>query len=1037
MAITGFQRGEPAAATAPVVELDASQRAVVELPDSASAAVLGAPGTGKTTTLIELVADRVLERGWGTDEVLALTTSRASATRLRDAIAMRLGVPTAGPMARTVNSFAFALVSASARAEGRPVPRLVTGAEQDTDIAAFLEGHLEEGTGPRWPDSLGDDVRRTRRFRTELRELMMRATEFDVAPAGLRQLGIDTRHPEWIAAADFMAEYLQILSVSREQQVDTAELARFAVSAIGSADADDLVGRLRLVIVDDFQDVTESTIAILAALAARGAAVIAFGDPDVAVASFRGGEADSLGRFSELLGLRPAAELRLDSVHRHGAELRSFTAAVTSRIGAAAAGRQRAAAASLEDPAEASIARIEATTPARQWAAIARELRERHLMHGVPWSDMAVVVRSRTHVALLGRALAQAEVPVYVSSAGMALRDDPAARALLAVVDIGSRRTELTPEAATELLLGPFGGLDRLGLRRLRLALRAEELAGGGVRQADQLLAEALITPGGFATIDHRVGRLAQKLADTIAVLRASDGGIEELLWIAWDRGGLARTWREHALGSGPVAEEANRNLDGVVALFTAAKRFAERRPNDAATTFLEQVLESEVPEDLLSPRAAEDVVLVTTPAGTVGLEFDTVVVAALQEGVWPDMRLRGSLLAPQELVRVIRRIDSSTIDERKVVRDDELRMFALAISRARARLVLAAVANDEEAVSPFVALAPANAPTIDSTRLSPLSLRGMTGRLRRALYDQGSAASVRAAAAANLARLATLEVPGASPDDWHGLLELSSSRALFDDEPAPVSPSKLDDIETSALDWFLESVSRADSGIHANIGTIMHAVLESATGADVEGLWQTVESRWGELTFDAPWIEQRQKRLVRGYTQALAEYLADFQATGHRVVAAEERFELEVGRAVVRGSIDRVELAGDGAVVIVDLKTSSPIRASDVPGHPQLAVYQLAYAQGRLDELLVQFGDHRSGGAKLLFIKKGTKAKRYVEAIQQPFGAEELEAFTDRIKAAAKLIASAEFRGVADLTKPFDSTAALRLHRIPAVSSD
>ena len=93
---------------------------------------------------------------------------------------------------------------------------------------------------------------------------------------------------------------------------------------------------------------------------------------------------------------------------------------------------------------------------------------------------------------------------------------------------------------------------------------------------------------------------------------------------------------------------------------------------------------------------------LVTTPSATIGLEFDTVVVAGLQDGVWPNLRLRGSLLAPQELVRaVLGRSTPPTIDERRAIRDDELRLFALAVSRARRRLVLAAVANDDEAVEP------------------------------------------------------------------------------------------------------------------------------------------------------------------------------------------------------------------------------------------------------------------------------------------------------------------------------------------------
>ena len=85
-------------ATAPAAdpELDASQRAVLGLRNGASVAVIGAPGTGKTTTLVALVADRILNQGWSPDEVLVLAPSRVAATRLRDRLALRLVVPTNG-----------------------------------------------------------------------------------------------------------------------------------------------------------------------------------------------------------------------------------------------------------------------------------------------------------------------------------------------------------------------------------------------------------------------------------------------------------------------------------------------------------------------------------------------------------------------------------------------------------------------------------------------------------------------------------------------------------------------------------------------------------------------------------------------------------------------------------------------------------------------------------------------------------------------------------------------------------------------------
>ena len=1075
-------RFERATSTAPVpVVLDAGQQAVIDLADAGSASVLGAPGSGKTTTIVELVAQRIAQvdeggRGWSPDSVLVLASSRAAATRLRDRLALRIGVPSNGPLARTVSSFAFELVGAGARAAGAVPPRLVTAAEQDADIAAILDGHLEGSSGPAWPEPLEPAVRRLRGFRTELRELMARATEYDVTPARLRELGRSTGRPAWVAAADFIEEYLGIVASSRAEQLDPAELARFAVTAIRTGSPDDRVAGLRLVIVDDLQEATESTLALLRALRERGVAVIAFGDPDVATNAFRGGEPDALGRLGAVLGDQELRQLVLPIVHRQPAALRALTTAVIveGRLGAAAAGTQRAAvSAATGDAASTSVrgfpalARIEATSPAREWAAIARVLREEHLDRDVPWGELAVIVRSSAHAPGIARALALAEVPTRTASGGVALRDETAARGLLALVELGVGRSELTAELATELLLSPFGGLDALGLRRLRLSLRAEELAGGGSRTSDTLLVEALSAPGRFATIESRPARQAEHLAETLAELRASDGSIEDLLWLAWDRSRLAKPWHDQALGSGPVAAEADRNLDAVVALFTTAKRFAERRPDASAFEFLSEVLDAEVPEDVLTPRRSDDAVLVTTPSGAVGLEFRTVVIAALQEGVWPNLRARGSLLEPQNLLRALHssgdgadgdaadRAAERAIDDRKLVLDDELRMFALAVSRASERVVLSAVANDDEQRSVFFSLLPAETALIDSATKPPLSLRGFTGRLRRTLADPRSNRAEAAGAAGSLAELARLGLPGASPDDWHGLEPISSSGPLFEGGSIPVSPSRMERLEESPLDWFLETIAGGDSGVVAGVGTILHWAMETTDDPVVDKLWAAVESRWGELVFESPWLAERQRRLARTFAEGLADYLADFRREGKTLVAAEGRFALEYGeldgaeprddgtprpQIVVNGSIDRVERGPDGEVVIVDLKTGRPITSpAAIAAHPQLGAYQLAYAEGKFDEPLAEHGEHASGGAKLLYVREGIGDKRYRDGHQATLDADGLEAVRERIRQAATLIAAAEFEGLVELEQygGYGATPRLRLHRVRAVSSD
>jgi superfamily I DNA/RNA helicase/RecB family exonuclease len=1041
MTVTGFQRARSDASSVTKTSLDAEQLAVLELPDDASAAVLGAPGTGKTSTLVELVADRVERAGFLPEQVLALTASRTTATRLRDILALRLGVPTNGPLARSVNSLAFDIVRHAARVAGTEPPQLVTGGEQDSDLSQLLDGQLDDGTGPVWPEHLGPQVRRLRGFRTELRELMARATEYGVSPERLRELGLRHERPAWVAASEFIAEYLAVISSSRPHQLDSAELVQFAIAALAGEDPGLTVSRLRLVVVDDLQEATASTLALLRALAARGIAVVTFGNPDVAANAFRGGEPDALGRLATVLNVPGLVTIALRTNHRSGPALSALTSRVTERIGTAGAVGHRDVVAMGADG-DRPILSIQAAAPAREWTAIARQLREWHLAHGLDWNSMVVVVRSGAQVPVISRALSLAEVPTRTSVGGRALRDDHAARSLLTVVDVGLGRSPLTADVASEILLGPFGGFDRLALRRLRLALRAEELAGGGNRASNELVIEALSAPGRFATIDSRLGRGADRLATTLAAVRsAGDDGatIEELLWLVWEKSGLARSWRDQALSAGITASEANRNLDGVLALFTAAKRFVERQPGTGPAVFLEGVLDAEVPEDTLSPQSVADTVLVTTPSGVVGLEFDVVVVAALQEGGWPNLRLRGSLLDPQQLVRAVTGLGGAQIDERRQVRDDELRMFALAVSRARRQVILTAVANDDEAASVLFALAP-DAVEIDAATVRPLSLRALTGRLRRELVQGRRSFADREAAASALVTLAAAGLPGADPAEWHGLLEPSTVEPLFaDDEEVRVSPSKLEAFEKSALDWFIDTVSGTQSSTAMGLGTIVHWAMETATDPSVDAVWASIESRWGELLFESPWLAEQQKRAARILAAGVAEYLADFQRDGKSLVAAEGRFELSIGRAKVNGSIDRVERAPDGSVVIVDLKTGSPITRQDaIDAHPQLGAYQLAYAEGVLNEFLDELGQHSSGGAKLLYVKKGLRSKLYREGVQATLDDEQLEGFRTRIRQAAIGMAQAAFEGELELDRwaSFDS-AARKLHRVRAVSSD
>ncbi|WP_022886217.1 ATP-dependent helicase [Glaciibacter superstes] len=1074
--------------------LDDAQRAVLRIPNGSSAAVIGAPGTGKTTTLIELVADRVLRRGYSPSDLLVIAPTRTGATTLRDRIAVRLGVPTSGPLARTANSIAFQIVRDAAVQGGDSSPTLLTGGEQDQIVTDLLQGHLEEGMGPTWPEHLGPEVRGLRGFRTELRDLMMRAVEYGVSSERLAALGREHDRDEWVAAAEFIRDYEDVKDQSREGQFDSTELAVYAAAIVraapggggggatpaGPVGAGHLtsvsaatgllgtgllgtgplgsLGDLRLIVLEDAQEATQATLTLLAQFAARGVAVIAFGDPDISTGSFRGAHPDALGRLGWYLGVAGVATHILGTVHRHGHAIRAVVQEATNRIGAASAGRQRAASLSNASSGHAEASGLAtamvAPSPADQLAIIARRLRERHVLGGIPWDRMAVIVRSGSLVPSISKGLAALEVPTQVATIQSALRDEPAVAAFILALDVVFARRPLDGETANALLAGPLGGLDPITLRRLRAALRQQELSGEGDRGADELLVEALTVPGALATIDTRTARRAAAFGDSLraASVDQRDGAtIEELLWGLWERSGLAASWYEQSNGAGIVADEANRNLDAVVALFSAAQRFVERTPGAPPVLFLEHLVDTDVPEDTLAPRALGDAVTVSTTSGTIGQEFEIVVIAGVQDNVWPDLRIRGSLLGAGDLAALVTGGNPDTEDARTAVLHDELRMFAQAASRASAELLVTTVSNEDNQPSVFLRLLPESQTEIADRY--PLSLRGMTGRLRRDLTASQQSPERVKDAPATLARLAREKVAGADPAEWYGLREASTTLRLNEpdagDGPVRVSPSKMASFETCPLHWLIDTLGGGTSNSAANLGTIIHTVMEEATSAEnadldvvsADALWRGVEARWGELVFESEWQSQVQKNDARRLTDRLASYLADFERAGSTLLSAEGHFELAIGEsghgaAVLSGTVDRVEKLADGRAVIVDLKTgkSDPKTDDGVVDHPQLGAYQLAFHDGAIDGIPP---GSELAGARLVIVSSGTAKKNYRDPTQQAFSPEELDSFRRRVADDAGGMGGSTFIAeIADHCLDPWSFGSCRIHVIRQVSS-
>ncbi|MFD5034169.1 ATP-dependent helicase [Streptomyces sp. NPDC058405] len=1031
--------------------LDAAQRTVVDH-GAGPLLVLAGPGTGKTTTLVESVAERVA-RGTDPERILVLTFSRKAAVELRDRMAVRLG-GTRGPQATTFHSFCYALIRAHQDADLFAEPlRLLSGPEQDVAVRDLLAGQLDLERGGRarvrWPDELRACLT-TRGFADEVRAVLARSRELGLGPDSLAAFAARTGRPDWSAAASFLAEYLDVLDL--QGVLDYAELVHRAVLLAGRPEvAQRLMERYDAVFVDEYQDTDPAQVRLLGALAGHGRTLVAFGDPDQSIYAFRGADVNGILDFPYTFPRadgRPAPVEVLTTSRRSGDRLLAATRLLTRRMPLTRLPSEKVRA-HRELAAVREGGRVETytfPTPSTELDNIADILRRAHLEDGVPWSDMAVLVRAggRT-IPSIRRALTSAGVPLEVDGDDVPLRHEPAVSPLLtalravataaihppapggtaaepdtaATVTTQSAATStatpgpapgpvpsptpaawLDVETALTLLTSPLGGMDAADLRRLGRALRDEERAGGNRVPAasDALLARALAEPERLVAHDPAYARGAQRLGALLRTARElleGGGTAQEALWELWDGTSWPGRLERSALRGGAAGRNADRDLDAVCALFDAAARAEERTGGRGALNFLEELDAQDIAADTLSHRAVRpDAVRLMTAHRSKGLEWGLVVVAGVQEGLWPDLRRRGSLL---EADRIGRDGLAEPLTPGALL-TEERRLFYVAATRARDRLVVTAVkapADDGDQPSRFLAELGVEPRDVTGRPRRPLAVAALVAELRATTVDPEASPALRDAAARRLARLAALGdedgqplVPSAHPHRWWGLYEPTESPVPLRDRDHPValSGSALEQLaRTCALQWFLGREVKADAPATAaqGFGNVVHVLADEVasgrTPADLAVLMERLDSVWDALAFDAPWKSQQEKEHARVALERFLRWHV-MDRGGRTPAATEHGFDvtLEAGayEVRIRGSMDRVEQDAEGRAYVVDFKTGKQAPTKDeVAHHPQLAVYQLAVREGALDEV---FDGRRPepGGAELVQLRQPAPKK-------------------------------------------------------------
>ena len=638
----------------------------------------------------------------------------------------------------------------------------------------------------------------------------------------------------------------------------------------------------RFILVDEYQDTNVAQERLLELLAGERRNVFCVADEDQSIYGFRGAEIENALGFEERWPGARRYDLPVN--YRSARGIVDLATSVIRRNVETHLGKELRAA--DDQPAEIVGRTFRHAAEEADW--IAREIAALR-QEGVALGQIVVLARSLKEIGpRLAYTLRAQGIPFH---APLAPELHPSADALLSLLELAAANPwePAHDDAALRVLASPLFGANPLELRRFQ---RETRTLYGALREGGEF--EAFF----------------QALA---IVKRQQTAGAS--IYALWER-------LEHfrALESADATREEIEELAAVTALSDAANEF-EGAPSDFPRSFRGGELDRD--EWLPSAPAPSDAVALLTVHQAKGLEWDAVFVCELVEGRFPALaRSRYALFDRATF-------GGSQIDEAARARralEEERRLFYVAMTRARSRLMLTAT---EEA-------------------------REESGRSLSRFYLEAQpflgASRERTEPVSSAEALAALRRAGGGPGGWRDHVVTTNANAMLPTGALRTSASRLEPYENCPLKFFYGShveIGRV-STTSMRLGGAFHNVLEAFHDPQrnepqtLERLLELGQEQSFEEVKPRP-LAAEQSRLLR---KLLENYFDSEIAPGldAEVLAVEQGFRFELDASILRGYIDRIDRLPDGKLRLIDYKTSkSAMKLEQAEQDLQLALYALA----------------------------------------------------------------------------------------------